>query len=55
MAEDKKFTADKVSPQPVSCKHGGDHVLVPFAMEDDGTLGAHAQMMMRSLLKTISC
>ena len=34
-AEDKKFKADEMSSQPVSCKHGaGDHVFVPFAMED---------------------
>ena len=39
LAEDKKFKADEKSSQPVSCKHGGDNVLmVPFAMEDGGTL-----------------
>ena len=44
LAEDKKFKADEKSPEPVSSKHGGDHVFVPFAMhmEDGGTLGAHA-------------
>ena len=50
MAEDiKKFKADEKSSQPVSCKHGGDHVLVPFAMEDGGTLGAHAQALLKTL------
>ena len=56
LAEDKKFKADEMSSQPISCKHGGDHVFVPFAsslilfaMEDGGTLGAHA----RALLKTL--
>ena len=49
LAEDKKFKADAKSSQPVSCKHGGDHVLVPFAMEDGGTLGAHAQALLKTL------
>ena len=42
--EDRKFytTTIKKSSHPVSSKYGGDHVLVPFAMEDGGTLGAHA-------------
>ena len=26
LAEDKKFKADEMSSQPVSRKHGGDHV-----------------------------
>ena len=38
LAEEKKFKADEKSPEPVSSKHGGDHVFVPFAMEDGGTL-----------------
>ena len=42
MAEDRKFYNDKKSSHPVSRKYGGgDHVFVPFAMEDGGTLGAH--------------
>ena len=41
LSEDKKFKADEKSPEPVSSKHGGDHVFVPFAMKDGGTLGAH--------------
>ena len=51
LAEDKKFKADEVSSQPVSCKHcGDDHVLVPFAMmEDGGTLGAHAHALLKTL------
>ena len=54
LAEDKKFKADEMSSQPVSCKHGGDHVFVPFASSLCyggwcGTLGAHA----RALLKTL--
>ena len=51
LAEDKKFKADEMSSQPVSCKHGGDHVFVPFAMEDGGTPGAHAHAL---LLKTLA-
>ena len=51
LAEDKKFKADEMSSQPVSCKHGGDHVFVPFAMmEDGGTLGAHAHALLNRLL-----
>ena len=40
LAEDTRSfeKADELSSLPVSCKHGGDHVLVPFAMEDAGTL-----------------
>ena len=49
LAEDKKFKADEMSSQPVSCKHGGDHDFVPFAMEDDGTLGAHANALLKTL------
>ena len=29
--------------------HGGLHTLVPFAVEDGGRLGAHAQAFLRSL------
>ena len=49
LAEDKKFKADELSSQPVSCKHGGDHVFVPFAMEDGGTLGAHTHALLKTL------
>jgi hypothetical protein len=42
-AEDKKFLADMTSSQPIAASHGGQHVLVPFAMEDGGSLGAHAK------------
>ena len=48
--DDKKFKADEMSSQPaVACKHGGDHVFVPFAMEDGGTLGAHAHALLKTL------
>ena len=49
MAEDRKFYNDKKSSHPVSSKYGGDHVLVPFAMEDGGTLGAHALALLKQL------
>ena len=43
------LNADKASTD-VSSKHCGDHTLVPFAMEDGGTLGAqHAQALLKSL------
>ena len=53
MAEDRKlFCNDNKSSHPVlSSKYGGDHVFVPFAMEDGGTLGAHALL---ALLKQLA-
>ena len=48
-AEDKKYKADEKSAQPISCKHGGDNVLVIVAMEDGGTLGAHTQALLKTL------
>ncbi len=46
--EDRKFYADKSSVEPVANVHGGPHTLVPFALEDGGRLGAHAQALLRS-------
>jgi hypothetical protein len=51
-AEDMKFLADKSSSQPISAVHGGPHILVPFAVEDGGRLGAHAQALLRALATT---
>jgi len=48
-AEDRKFLADRTSRQPISATHGGPHILVPFAIEDGGRLGAHAQALLRAL------
>ncbi len=48
-AEDMKFLADMTSYQPISAVNGGPHILVPFAIEDGGRLGAHAQALLRSL------
>jgi len=48
-AEDKKFLADRTSTQPISGIHGGPHILVPFALEDGGRLGAHAHALLRAL------
>ena len=47
--EDGKFLADRTSSQPISAVHGGPHILVLFAIEDGGRLGAHAQALLRSL------
>jgi len=47
--EDKKFLANKSSRQPISTIHGGPHILVPFAIEDGGRLGSHAQALLRAL------
>ena len=44
--EDKKFYADRASASPSSIAHGGPHVLVPFAIEDGGRLGAHAHVFL---------
>ena len=53
LAEDKKFKADEKSSEPVSSKHGGDHVFVTLfplpCMEDGGTLGAHALALLKML------
>ena len=48
-AEDKKFLADKTSTQPISATHGGPHIIAPFAIEDGGRLGAHAQDLLRAM------
>ncbi len=47
--EDRKFLADKDSRQPIAVIYGGPHILVPFAIEDGGRLGAHAQALLRAL------
>jgi len=47
--EDGKFLADRVQSQPIVGIHGGTHVLVPFAMEDGGRLGAHALALLLAL------
>ncbi len=44
-----KFLADRTSTQPISTIHGGPHILVPFAVEDGGRLGAHAHALLRAL------
>ncbi len=47
--EDKKFKTDKDSPHLVSASHGGRHMLIPFAMEDGGQIGAHGHATLRML------
>ncbi len=47
--EDRKFYAGKISERHVARIHGGLHTLVPFAVEDVGRLGAHAQAFLRTL------
>ncbi len=46
--EDMKFYADRTSTDPIASIHGAPHVLVPFALEDGGRLGSHAQALLRS-------
>jgi len=48
-AQDMKLYVDKTSTQRIAAIHGGPHVLVPFAIEDRGRLGAHALALLRSL------
>ncbi len=48
-AEDRKFLADLSSTQPIAAIHGGPHILVSFALEDGGRLGAHALTLLRAL------
>jgi len=47
--EDRKSLAGRTSSQPISATHGGPHILAPFAIEDGGRLGAHAQALLRGL------
>ena len=48
-AEDRKLLADKNSAAPVSTMHGGDHVFVPFSVEDGGRIGAHGLALLKAL------
>ena len=50
--EDMKFLADRTSSQPISTLHGGPHILIPFAIEDGDSLGAHAHALLRALATT---
>jgi len=52
-AEDQKFYADRSSRSPVSIAHVGPHVLIPFAIEDGGCLGAHAQPFLLELARRV--
>jgi hypothetical protein len=47
--EDKKLKANADSPRPVAAAHGGRHMLVPFAVEDGGRIGAHGHASLRML------
>ncbi len=51
-AEDRKFLADMTSRQPIAVAHGGPHILAPFAIEDGGRMGAHAQALLMVLATT---
>ena len=44
-----KINTDKLSVNPVSRFFGGDHVLVPFVVEDGGRAGEHGQAVLRLL------
>ncbi len=49
LVEDKKLYTDMTTERPEARIHGGLHTLVPFAVEDGGRLGAHAQAFLRTL------
>jgi len=51
--EDKKFVADADSANPVATVHGGRHMLIPFAMEDGGRIGARGQAALRMLAEYV--
>ena len=44
--EKDKFRTDCLSSQPVSKFSGGDHVLIPFVMEDGGRMGDQGQALL---------
>ena len=46
--EDRKFNADRASSHPIATIQYGPHVLVSFAMEDGGRLGAHVLAFIRA-------
>jgi len=48
-----KLCAYKAPVKPASTAHGGPHVLVPFAMEDGGRPGAHAQALLLDLARRV--
>ena len=41
-----KFTTDEKSSRPISRFFGGDHVLIPFVMEDGGRFGDQGQALL---------
>ena len=47
--KDKKCLADKNSTISIATAHGCSHVLVLFAIEDGGRLGAYADVMIKAL------
>jgi len=48
-SEDSKLLGNRTSTQPIASSHVGPHVLVPFAIEDGGSLGVHAFALLKSL------
>jgi len=51
-AKDRKLLADRTSAQPIARVHGVPHVVVPFAIENGGRLGAHS-LALRRVLATV--
>jgi len=51
-AEDRKFLADKTSSHSIAIPQCGLCVVVPFAIENGGRLGAHALTLLRALATT---
>ena len=51
-AEDRKCLADCTSSHSIAAPHGGPHVLVPFAIEDGGSIGVHVHELLKALAVT---
>ena len=41
-----KFSTDEKSSRPVSRFFGGDHILIPFVVEDGGRMGDQGQALL---------
>jgi hypothetical protein len=51
-AEYRKFLAGRTVRHPIAAPHNGPHVLVTFAIEEEGRLGARAQALLMALATT---
>ncbi len=47
-----QFLEDIISKHLIATLHGGPHILVSFAIEDGGKLGAHTHALLMALATT---